>query len=297
MSLDPTLTPSTRKVLVNDSARKRVIAYLILTVALCAPFYYLIISAGTLRVAGGLYVLGIMWCPGIAGLLTRLWFQRNLRGVGWGWGKTRFQLWSYFIPVIAGLGAYGFAWTTGLGGFSAERLTSGVENAFGIQSATLPVAVAVMGTIGFFQSALSATGEELGWRGLLVPEMARMTGYTRLSLVSAAIWALYHFPLLIFADYNSTAPKWFALLFFTMNITAISFIFAWFRLRSGSVWTSVILHASHNLFIQSVFDRLTVDAGATEYVTTEFGAGLTVAYAVIAYWCWRHRDELQPQTA
>jgi len=36
-------------------------------------------------------------------------------------------------------------------------------------------------------------------------------------------------------------------------IVSISFVFAWMRLKSGSLWTGVLLHASHNLFIQAFF--------------------------------------------
>lgn len=60
--------------------------------------------------------------------------------------------------------------------------------------------------------------------------------------------------------------------------------------------TAVIIHASHNLFTQAVFDPLTVDRGYTEYFTTEFGAGLAITYALVAYWCWRQRGSL-PQLA
>jgi hypothetical protein len=42
------------------------------------------------------------------------------------------------------------------------------------------------------------------------------------------------------------------------------------------VWTAVIFHASHNLFLQEVFDPLTVDKGKTQYWTTEFGLGITL---------------------
>ena len=68
------------------------------------------------------------------------------------------------------------------------------------------------------------------------------------------------------------------------------------RLKSGSLWTAVILHASHNLFIQQVFDRLTVDRGRTQYFTTEFGLGMALFYLAVAYVCWRRRGELpQPE--
>jgi hypothetical protein len=58
------------------------------------------------------------------------------------------------------------------------------------------------------------------------------------------------------------------------------------------MWTAVILHASHNLFIQEIFDPLTVDRGMTRYVTTEFGAGLALAYTIAAWYVWRRRGEL-----
>jgi membrane protease YdiL (CAAX protease family) len=274
------------------SARKQVIAFLVLTFAASAPFYYLIAAAGGLAGGGELYVIALMWCPGVAALVTRLLFQRNLRGFGWGWGGTRYQVWSYLLPALAGLAVYGLVWAAGLGGFSAAGLTGRMAGSLGGDPVSLPAALAIVATLGFVESALFAAGEEIGWRGLLVPELAKLTGYTRVSLVSAAVWAVYHYPLLIFADYHSAAPRWYALVMFTVMVAAASFIYAWIRLRSGSVWTAVILHASHNLFIQGVFDPLTVDRGATEYLTTEFGAGLAVAYSLIAWWCWKRRDRL-----
>jgi len=64
--------------------------------------------------------------------------------------------------------------------------------------------------------------------------------------------------------------KWYAFLCITVEVVAICFIYAWLRLKSGSIWPGVILHASHNLF-EGVFNQLTVDRGYTEYFTTEFG--------------------------
>jgi hypothetical protein len=58
-------------------------------------------------------------------------------------------------------------------------------------------------------------------------------------------------------------------------------------LRSGSLWTAVIMHASHNLFVQSIFDTFTGDTGRTRYVTGEFGAALPVVLIVAAIVAWR----------
>ncbi|HXO18624.1 MAG TPA: CPBP family intramembrane glutamic endopeptidase, partial [Thermoanaerobaculia bacterium] len=147
-------------------------------------------------------------------------------------------------------------------------------------------------TAGLLPSIVFALGEELGWRGFLVPELARMTSFTKTALISGAAWSVYHFPLILFANYNNGTPKGYALLVFTWMVVAVSFVIAWLRLKSGSLWTAVILHASHNLFIQDIFDPLTKDRGITKYVTTEFGVGLALVYSVAAWYCWRRRGEL-----
>jgi membrane protease YdiL (CAAX protease family) len=273
-------------------AKRQVLTFLILTFALSSIFYNLIISAGKLGAGGGLYVLGLMWCPGIAALAPRLVHQRNLRGMGWGWGRTRYQAISYILPVLACAAVYGLIWATGIGGFSDESLKKALAEA-GAGALPTPLLFLVLATLGVLQGLISATGEEVGWRGLLVPELAKVTSFTRLSLISGAMWSVYHYPVLIFADYNSETPIGYALVCFTLMVFALSFIFAWLRLKSGSLWTGAILHASHNLFVQQIFDGMTVDRGITEYVTTEFGIGLAVVYTVVAWYFWRRRGEVE----
>jgi len=73
---------------------------------------------------------------------------------------------------------------------------------------------------------------------------------------------------------------------------ALPISFAWLRLKSGSLWTGVLMHASHNLFIQSVFGPLTTDTGLTKYITGEFGLALALISLVIAYIFWKKRTEL-----
>jgi membrane protease YdiL (CAAX protease family) len=273
----------------TTSARARIITYLILTFALSSVFYWQIVGTGKMKM---LPVFGLMWCPGVASLITRLIFQRNLRGIGWGWGATRWQALAYLLPPVMALVVYGLVWVTGIGGVSGEPLTAAVARGAGVKL-PLPAVLGMLATVGFLQSMVFALGEELGWRGLLVPELAGVTSFTNVALISGAVWSVYHYPLILFSNYTSGAPRWYALLAFTAMVIASSFVFAWFRLRSGSVWTAVILHASHNLFIQEIFDPMTVDRGITKYITTEFGAGLTVAYCIAAWICWRKRGELE----
>jgi len=263
------------------STRAPLATYLTLTFGLSAIFYGLIISAGSLEAHGGLYVFALMWSPATSALITRLIFQHNVRGEGWGlggWRGGRLALLAYVLPLGYATAAYGFVWLTHLGGVDLSRFRT-------------PVGYFLLyGTAG---SLLSATGEELGWRGFLVPTLAKTMPFTRVALISGAIWALWHMPLIIFADYNNGAPSWYSVMCFAVMVVALGFPFAWLRLRSKSVWPAAILHASHNLFVQAFFDRVTVNTGYTNWLTSEFGAALALAIVVTAWFFWRARGALE----
>jgi membrane protease YdiL (CAAX protease family) len=251
--------------------------FLGLTLALSAVFWWLIITAGSLGAHGGWYVFALMWCPGVSALLTRLAFQRDLRGQGWRWPGTRWAALGYLLPVAYAAVAYGAVWLTGLGGVDLARFRTGA----------LPFVV-----LGSIHSLLSATGEELGWRGFLVPTLARTMSFGQTALLSGAIWAAWHVPLILFADYNAGTPAWFSVPCFAVMVVAIAVVMAWLRLRTGSVWPAAIMHASHNLSVQGFFDRVTVDTGPTRWLTSEFGAALAVAIGAAAWIFWRARDAL-----
>lgn len=138
--------------------------------------------------------------------------------------------------------------------------------------------------------AVLALGEELGWRGLLVPELTKLVPFGQVGFLSGLVWILFHVPGILFAGYHSTAPVWYGLAAFSVSFMALSFVLAWLRVKSRSVWIAVVLQESHNMFIQNVFDRLTVSGTVTQYVTTEFGLGLALAYTAVAIVCWRSRS-------
>lgn len=276
--------------------RKRIITFILITFVLSSIFYFLIISAGTLRAGWGHFTMGLMWCPGIAALITQFIYKRKLSELGWGWGKTRFQIMSYAIPFLYTLVAYLLVWTIGLGGFYNKDFVADIAKGFGWES--LPSGVVILlylllaGIFGFIRGCAFALGEEIGWRGFLVPQLAKITSFTNTAFISGLIWGIWHYPILFFADYNSGTPAWYGLTCFTVLIVSTSFIFAWLRLKSGSLWTAVFLHASHNLFIQGVFTPLTTDTGKTKYIIDEFGAALAIIVMIIAFIFWRIRPKL-----
>jgi membrane protease YdiL (CAAX protease family) len=278
------------------TARANILTYLACTFALSSVFYALIIHKGQLGAMNGLYVYGLMWCPGTAALLTCRLRGIPVSALGWSW-KPRYQVLSYVIPIAYALAAYLGVWLTGLGGFPDHDFLDRVAKAAGWSG--LPAALVLVGyvlltaTIGMASNAAAALGEEIGWRGLLVPELAKTMSFTSTAIVSGLIWASWHVPILVFADYNSGTPAWYGLSCFAMMVVGISFIFAWMRLKSGSLWTGVILHASHNLFIQQIFTPLTTDTGKTKWAIDEFGFALAIVAVVVAVLTWRRRGEVE----
>jgi membrane protease YdiL (CAAX protease family) len=283
----------------RDETRGGILTYLVCTFALSSIYYTLIIRAGHLSAAHGLYVLGLMWCPGIAAILTCLIRRRPLSSLGWKW-RWRYQAISYLIPIAYAGVAYAFVWATGLGGVPNPKVLA--HPFFSRLSPQTPAAVRLIvfvlatGTLGMIASTMSALGEEIGWRGFLVPELAKMTTFTRTALVSGVIWTAWHVPILVFADYNSGTPTWYGLTCFAVMVIGISFVFAWMRLKSGSLWTGAFLHASHNLFIQGIFTPLTIDTGKTKWAIDEFGFALAIAAVVAAVIVWRRRGEVEAAT-
>ncbi len=269
----------------SQNTRRRIGIFLGFTFLFSAIFWALIIRTGEPSAYGQVFTLGLMWSPGVAALLTTFIFQRNFRGLGWKLGSARYLLLSYALPIVYAGVVYALTWLLGWGAFTTMNVPEGQS---------WPLFILIQATILFLLGGLiPALGEEIGWRGLLVPQLAKLTSFTNVALISGSIWAVWHFPMILFADYHAAAPRWFALLCFSVLVVGSCFAFAWLRLKSGSLWTAAILHASHNIFIQGIFDPLTRDTGFTTYITTEFGVGLAVTAIIVAVIFWRKRSVIR----
>jgi len=280
---------------VNDS-RKAILIFLFFTFALSSIYYAIIISIGKLAAGGGTYVIGIMYCPALSAFITCRIMKRKIAALGWQWGKPKYQLWAYLIPLFYSIISYLILWLGGWGGFYNKDFVIGIAHSFGWEhlsdGAVITLFFILTGVYGMTRAVSTALGEEIGWRGFLTPELSKNFSYTKTSLIVGFIWAFWHFPILIFADYNSGTPAWFGLTCFTVMVVSISFVFTWFRTKSNSLWTGVILHASHNLFIQRFFTPMTVYNEHTKYYIDEFGVIVPVVCLIIAIYFWTRRGEL-----
>ena len=269
---------------------KKIAVFYGLTLLFSNVFNFFELHAGKMDAGNLLFVTGAMWSPGISALLTKRFFGEPISELPWKWGGARYAWLAYLIPLAYALPVYLIVWLTSLGGFLERDFLTRTAAQFGWSNfppaATLILFLVLTATIGLVAKTGRALGEEIGWRGFLVPELNKVVGFSGVSVISGLMWAAYHFPVLLFGDYNKGAPAWYSLTCFTLMVVADSFILAWLTLRSKSLWPAAIFHGSHNLFIQSIFTPLTRDTGRTNYIIDEFGIGLVITIGIGAVVAW-----------
>jgi uncharacterized protein len=269
-----------------------ILTYLLLVVTFSLGPWLLVIHAHHLAVGFGLVTGVLMWMPATAACLTCRILRIDIASLGWNFRPIRFEVLAYLLPILYALPVYIACWALVPNSSAFAAFASRMGTAFGFPEspwlATFLFGLPVFATFGVITSIASALGEEIGWRGFLLPRLTANFGWRIGCLISGCIWAAWHYPLLLFADYNSGTPKLFALTCFTLMVIGDAYILGWLRLRSKSLWPCAMLHATHNLFVQAIFDRITAQNGRALYVTTEFGFGMVITVAITAFILWRN---------
>jgi membrane protease YdiL (CAAX protease family) len=105
------------------------------------------------------------------------------------------------------------------------------------------------------QLLTSGLGEEVGWRGYMLPRLLARENSEKTLWISGLIWAAWHYPFVIFLFFENTAALplgqqvmmvILSLAGFTMTIIGQAFIYAWLINNGGSVFWAVVYHALSN---------------------------------------------------
>jgi membrane protease YdiL (CAAX protease family) len=143
-------------------------------------------------------------------------------------------------------------------------------------------------TLLFFAMAVvdGPLGEEIGWRGLLLPELMRRMTALPAALLVGVVWYVWHVP--IFAANGRTMSGWEHLGFF-YSCVALSVLFTWFFIRSGgSTFLAIYLHAFSNYFTFVRF-KLFPSISPSWLRMVVYLAVLSILAVIAAVALWRNR--------
>lgn len=186
-----------------------------------------------------------------------------------------------FLPFVALLPGYLVVWGTGIGSLAAPSWdVSFLKMAVGF-------AISVV-----FGAALGALGEEVGWRGYLLPRLVDAFGTGPAGLLTGFLHGLWHVPLILLTPfYLSDAPALVVVPLFLTLLTLSGAIFAHLRLVSGSIVPVALMHHAWNGYWDT-FDGITTTSNdaLVAYLAGESGVVSILMLAAICVWlAWRRR--------
>lgn len=193
-----------------------------------------------------------MWGPGLAALLTTRYVLRqpvsrlNLGRMG----PMRYYAWAWLLPV--GLVIVTGLLTLALGQGQLDLSFPAVQRTLAENPASPPIsAQMVVGlqiilavSVAPVINMLLTMGEELGWRGFLLPRLLPL-GQQPAILISGLIWGIWHIPVIVQGQNYPGRPVigCFMMVVFT---TLLGAVFSWLYLNTESPWASALAHGSLN---------------------------------------------------
>lgn len=196
------------------------------------PVVALVIVAGTFGPAVAAFIMaGVTEGKVGVGRLLR-------RCVRWRVGILLYLFILVGIPVIVVLG-----------GLVVPGVFASFQPVIGPLLAAYPLAFVMTFALG------GPLGEEPGWRGFALPRLQERNGPLLGSLILGVLWALWHLPL--FWSGVWTPPTVPNIVMFAVMITALTIIMTWvFNHGNGSVWMTILMHASFNTFANKIMAPL-----------------------------------------
>lgn len=193
-----------------------------------------------------LYILGGLLGPVVAAIMAKRMYSEkaDFKAFLLSTIKVKVHLGWYALAVIAPLVL------TLLPRFTnwpfSESLNLSTSEPFYISLLTLPMMVIAGGL------------EEVGWRGLLLPELLQKKSTTIATITVSLIWALWHLPLWFIIGTSQNQANFAS---FTVGAIGLSMVLTVIYLKSNSILLCILFHAFFNSFQANI--------GPTVFTSTE----------------------------
>lgn len=193
-----------------------------------------------------------------------------------GWRQWPFVL--LFPFALNGIG-FGLVLATGVGTYGLRPEVTEM-----LQGIPMLLAVPLLMVTNTLTTSL---GEELGWRGYLLPRL-RSLGEGKALLLSGLLWGVWHLPLMLFTQqYHANVNPWTYYPLFLLTLLVVSVVIGYTRLRTDSVWPAALLHSAANVAWNLYAFYYTPTSPLAEYVSGDAGLVQLVGYLLVGLWVLR----------
>lgn len=221
---------------------KEILIFLVITFIFSYALEFYVVFNGGVKAFGFFLLTVLMWIPGLVSIVQRLVQKSGFDDVGLRLGSGKYYLIAFVVIFVASFISYSLGAVLNLREFG---MVSGV-----------PISKIVLQySIIFGIGLISAFGEELGWRGFLVPKIYS-TGWKYPTTITGIVWALWHLPLVAFGGYYTIQSPVLIILCYTASIMVFNYFINWLRMESGSMWVATVCHAFYNFFFQTFWLHL-----------------------------------------
>lgn len=119
-----------------------------------------------------------------------------------------------------------------------------------------PLRFAAIALVALVPFTFTAIAEEFGWRGYLTPRLdAAGVGRLTNHVIVGIIWGLWHLPYMTVAWDFTDESLWTLAPRIVLGTTVAAVIYGEIRLRTGTVWPAVIMHAASNAIAAGLLDN------------------------------------------
>ena len=193
-----------------------------------------------------------MWMPGLGAIIaTRLGDKQEFKTLGLGkLGNKKIYLWAWLVPILAVILTGTITWLLGWGKFdtSFTLIKQSLEGLPKVPESTLPLLltaqIAASLTLAPLFNTLFALGEELGWRGYLLPKLLAL-GEIPAMLISGVIWGLWHAPVIL-QGHNYPEHPLLGVGMMIVFTVLLGIFFSWLYLKTKSPWAPALGHGTVN---------------------------------------------------
>jgi uncharacterized protein len=180
-------------------------------------------------------------------------------------------------PTAIHLVGFVFLSVTGLAVFAAPSMSGSMGNAILDVLAGL-----VIGT-------LLALGEEIGWRGYMLPRLLDF-GVVPAMLIVGLLHGIWHLPLMLTTDYyHGTGNPLLVVPLFLITLSLVGIVYGFLRIWTGSVWPVAIAHSMANMAWE-MMNRITQTKSplVVEYLGGESGLIVISGLLILSFILIRH---------